>query len=150
MKTKRKKNPRARLRALLATPSVVETTPAHDCALKLILPCKYELLGYYRVLGNVLLNTNELLGKYALVKLDDGDNPARFATYEIRDAEGHCILGHYFGEFEYSEAVEDFQRRTRIGSATPKKAAKPLTERQAWQQSVVERFAAQQKKVKDK
>jgi hypothetical protein len=74
-------------------------------AARIKLSQKYTLLGFFENAGE----------RYALVRLHDCD-PSYFATFQVVDDAGTCILGHYFGEKQYNDALDDFLIRARISA----------------------------------
>jgi hypothetical protein len=123
-------------------PAVPAIDPAH-VALRLKLPCAYTLLGYYRLIPDPLASRES--PAYALVELLDGGN-ARYATYQVVNAEGFCTLGHFFSEIELRVAHEDFWRRTWVPPPHQKKGAK-VSERKAWENDIALRAEAQARRA---
>jgi len=126
------------------TPMIPSNAP--EIALRLKLDTPYSLLGYYGAPTDPARPVAAV--RIALVRLHPkaggGEFIEHFATVQVIDDNGTCILPRYFGEYSETEARQDFWRRTGTEVAPPRKSRQ--TARQAWEASVEHRAKQQQKK----
>lgn len=142
-KKKSKRRPARTMPTQDAVKAITRPEPESTVALQLRLPCAYELLGYYHLQRPPGVSPDTEMPAYVLVTVLDGENPSRYATYQVVDMTGKCILPRFFGEDELHTAHEDFWRRTRVTEPRTKAARAP-TSRQAWKEKVLNMADQQQ------